>query len=66
MRTKQGSESLDFAFEAGTADLQVVSLGLDVLEFCLETTHLVDALLSIASSSHCVSFALLDARGVGC
>jgi len=57
---EQCTERLDLAFEPSTSYFEVVTLGLDVLEFGLESAHLVDALLTIAARSQCVGFALFD------
>ena len=63
-RLKQRTQRLDLALEPRTSNLEIIALGLDVLEFGLESAHLVDALLAIAARSHGVGFALLDLRSL--
>jgi hypothetical protein len=57
---KQRAESLNLALKPGTANLEVISLGLDTIEFGLESAHLVDAFLTIATGGHGVGLSLFD------
>jgi hypothetical protein len=57
---KQSTKRLDLAFEPGAANFVIVPFGLDILEFRLQSAHLVDALLTITARGHCVGFALFD------
>jgi hypothetical protein len=59
-RLKQRTEGLHLALESRTPDLELVSLVLDFFEFVLQAAHLVDAFLSVTSSSDRIRFALLD------
>lgn len=61
---KQRTQRLDLALEPGAPNLEIVALGLDILELRLESAHLIDPLLTIATRSHGVGFALLDLRSL--
>jgi hypothetical protein len=57
---EQCSKRFDLALKPGATNFELVAFGLDILEFGFERTHLVNAFLSITTSSHCVGFSLLD------
>lgn len=62
--TKKCSKDFYFAFKLSTAYFEVVTFGLDFLEFGFKTAHLVDAFLSIPASSERVGSALLHSSRV--
>jgi hypothetical protein len=55
---KKLTESLDFAFQPRTPDLEIVALGTRLFELAFEVVHLVNALLTIAAGGYCVGFPL--------
>jgi hypothetical protein len=57
---EQRAQSLDLALKPGTADLEVVTLSLDTIEFCLKSAHLIDAFLTITTGSHGVGLSLFN------
>jgi hypothetical protein len=57
---KQRAESLDLALEPGTSNLEIISLGLDNIEFGLKSAHLVHPFLTVATGSHGVGLPLFD------
>jgi len=61
---EQRPQCLDFALEPRAPDFEIITLGLDVLEFRLQGAHLVNALLAVAARSHGVGFALFDFGGL--
>ena len=60
LRAKERTKRLKLTFELSAANCEIVTFSLDLLEFRLEATQLVDTFLSIPAGSQSVGFAFLN------
>lgn len=60
LSAEERTKSLYLTFKLSTTNLPLVSISLDFLKLSFETRHLIDTLLTIATSCKSVGFALLN------
>lgn len=61
LRFEQRTKRLEFTFELGASDFEIVAFDFDFFKFRLQAAHLVNAFLSIPACCKRICFTLLNA-----